>query len=78
MKLASIICFCSGWIRTLVPMATYVFHRLIMGKVEMNIYFSVPMGIFNLELFYTEMFIEQYSAFHMNFVQIADFDWLPW
>ena len=26
---------------------------------------------------YLEMFIEQSSTFHMNFVQIAEFDWLP-
>ena len=25
----------------------------------------------------TEMYIEQFSVFHMNFVQIAEFDWLP-
>ena len=28
--------FYSGWIRTLVAMATYSFHRLIMGKVEIG------------------------------------------
>ena len=27
------LCFYSGGIRTLVAMATYIFHRLIMGKV---------------------------------------------
>ena len=30
------LCFYSGWIRTLVAMATYSFHRLIMGKVEIG------------------------------------------
>ena len=30
--------FYSGQIRTLVAMATYSFHRLIMGKVERNFY----------------------------------------
>ena len=29
-------CFYSGWIRTLVAMATYSSHRLIMGKVEID------------------------------------------
>ena len=31
-----------------------------------------------LDLFFTEMFLEQSSTIHMNFVQIAEFDWLPW
>ena len=32
-----IVCvFCSGRIRTLVAMATYFFHRLIMGKVKLS------------------------------------------
>ena len=30
------LCFYSGRIRTLVAMATYIFHRLIMGKVEID------------------------------------------
>ena len=37
--------FYSGRIRTLVAMATYKFHRLIIGKVDIDI-FSVSMGIF--------------------------------
>ena len=36
-------------------MATYSFHRLKMGKVEINI-FSVSKGIFGKNI--TEMFIE--------------------
>ena len=28
--------------------------------------------------FSTEMFLEKSSTIHMNFVQIAEFDWLPW
>ena len=32
--------------RTLVAMATYSSHRLIMGKVEIFIFFSVSMEIF--------------------------------
>ena len=30
------LCFCCGRIITLVAMATYSFHRLIMGKVEID------------------------------------------
>ena len=30
------LCFYSGRIRTLVAMATYIFHRLIMGKVKID------------------------------------------
>ena len=48
--------FYSGQIRTLVAMATYSSHRLIMGKVEICIFFSVSMEIFGI--FFTEMFIE--------------------
>ena len=34
--------FYSGWIRILVAMATYSFHRLIMGKVEIgNLYYLI-------------------------------------
>ena len=49
-------------------MATYIFYRLIMGKVEICI-FSVSLEI-------TEMFIEYSSTFYMTFVQIGIFDWL--
>ena len=31
----------SGWIRTLVAMATYSSHRLIMGKVEIDSFFCL-------------------------------------
>ena len=55
-------------------MATYSSHRLIMGKVEISIFFSVSMEIFGN--FFTEMFIELSSTFHMTFVQIGVFDWL--
>ena len=65
--------FHSGRIRTLVAMATYSSHRLIMGKEEID-NFSVSLGIFGF--FFTEMFIEKSSMFHMTFVQIALFDWL--
>ena len=36
-------------IRTLVDMATYIFHRLIMGKEEID-NFSVSLGIFGIFL----------------------------
>ena len=48
--------FCSGRIRTLVAMATYSSHRLIMGKKRKLTIFSVSLGIFGF--FFTEMFIE--------------------
>ena len=37
-------CFCSGRIRTLVAMATYSSHRLIMGKVEIDSFFLPQQG----------------------------------
>ena len=40
--------FYSGRIRTLVAMATYSSHRLIMGKVEICNFFSVSMEIFGM------------------------------
>ena len=43
---------CSGRIRTLVAMATYSFHRLIMGKVEISDFLSQYLD------FFTEMFIK--------------------
>ena len=46
--------FCYDRRRTLVAMATYIFHRLIMKKVEID-NFSVLMGIVG---FFTEMFIQ--------------------
>ena len=50
-------------------MATYIFHRLIMGKVEIDNCFCLN-GDNYLEFIFTE-------TFHMDFVQIAEFDWLP-
>ena len=44
-----------------------------LGKEEID-NFSVSLGIFGF--FFTEMFIEKSSMFHMTFVQIALFDWL--
>ena len=48
--------FYSGRIRTLVVMATYSSHRLIMGKEEIDIFFLSHWGY--LEKKITEMFIE--------------------
>ena len=48
--------FYSGRIRTLVAMATYIFHRLIMGKVKIDNLFLSQWGY--LEFIFTEMFIE--------------------
>ena len=64
--------FRSNRIRTLVPMATYNCHSLIIGKVEMDIYCYLTADIL------TEMFLELSSTNRMNFVQTAEFDWLPW
>ena len=54
-------------------MATSSFHILTMGKVEIGIYFCVT-----ADKRFTEMFLEDSSTDHMNFVQITDFDWWPW
>ena len=54
-------------------MATYRSHRLIMGKEEIDNFFLSHWGYFD---FFTEMFIEQSSTFHMTFAQIGEFDWL--
>ena len=55
-------------------MATSIFQRLIMGKVENDHFFCLGgnICIFN----FTEMFIESSSTFYMSFVQIAEFNWL--
>ena len=37
----------SGRIKTLVAMVTYIFHRLIMGKVEIDICFCLNGDIWN-------------------------------
>ena len=54
-------------------MATYSSHRLIMGKEEIDNFFCL---IGDIWIFFTEMFIELSSRFHMTFVQIGEFDWL--
>ena len=48
--------FYSGQIRTLVAMATYCFHSLIMGKVEIGNFYCYIVD--NKILFFSEMFIE--------------------
>ena len=63
--------FYFGRIRTLVAMATYSFHRLIMGKVKIGNFYCLIRD-------FTEMFIEGFTTFHKTFVGIAQFDWLLW
>ena len=43
----------------------------IMGKEEIDNFLCL-IG----DIFFTEMFIEYSSTFHMTFVQIGEFDWL--
>ena len=50
------LCFYSIQIRTLVAMATYSSHRLIMGKEEIDKFFCLIGDIW--KIFFTEMFIE--------------------
>ena len=58
--------FYSGRIRTLVAMATYSSHRLIMGKEEIDNFFCLIGDIWIF--FFSEMFIEKSSMFHTFFV----------
>ena len=66
-------------------MATYIFHRLIMGKGKFGIFFRLNLDIWNLciQNFLLSsplrFILEQYtlSRFHMSFVKFAEFDWLP-
>ena len=53
-------CFCSGRIRTLVAMATYSFHRLIMRKSEIGIS-AESLGIFEFlfTFFWGEVFLKK-------------------
>ena len=68
--------FCPNRIRTLVAMATYTCHWLIMGKNEnWNLLLS-HCRYFDRN--FTELFLEWSSTSYMNFVQISEFDWLPW
>ena len=51
-----VVFFYSGRIRTLVAMASYSSHRLIMGKEEIDNFFLSHWGY--LDFFFTEMFFE--------------------
>ena len=44
------LCFYSGWIRTYVAMEAYIFHRLIMGKMKIDIFCCLNGDIWNLSL----------------------------
>ena len=57
-------------------MATYNFHRLIMGKVKIDSFFLSPMGIFG-NCFNRNVYSEKSSTFFKTFVQIAEFALLP-
>ena len=57
--------FCSGRIRTLVAMATYSSHRLIMGKEEIDNFFCLIWDILNYV--FTEMFIELFIHVSYDF-----------
>ena len=46
--------FYSNWIRTLVAMATYSSHRLIMGKEEIDNFFLSDWGY--LDFFYRNVY----------------------
>ena len=61
-------------IRTLVAMATYASHRLIMEKSE-NCPFLLSCLRY-LNFVFAEMFIEYSSTFHVTFVLILHLDWL--
>ena len=60
--------FCSVRIRTFVAMASYIFHKLIVGKVVID-NFSCLNG--DIRICFTEVCIEHSSVFHMNFVHIS-------
>ena len=51
-------------------MATYIFHRLKMEKLKIDIFFLFQSKY--LEFSFTDLFIEKSS---MAFVQILEFDW---
>ena len=50
----------------MIAMPTLSSHKVMMGKEEI-----VSLGIF--QFFFTEIFIEKSSMFHMTFVQIVSF-----
>ena len=55
-------------------MATYIFHRRIMGKVKIDNFF-VSQWVY-LILFLQKCLLSS-PLFRMVFVQITEFDWLP-
>ena len=64
---------CSNWIRTLVAMVNLNFPLTYNGKSENGHLLLSHCRYFDKS--FTEMFLE-YSF--TNFVQIGEFDWLPW
>ena len=66
--------FYSSPIRTLVAMATSIFHRFIKRKANIEDFFCLNGDIWNLFL---QKCLLRSPLFHMAFVQIAEFDWLP-
>ena len=62
--------FYSGWIRSLVAVAKFIFHRL-----------TIRNAIFLSQFGYLDIFLQKYSLsgplFHKTFVQIPELDWLP-
>ena len=57
-------------------MATYSFHRPIMGKVKVGLYFYLIVDI--LTKVFQKCCFNSPLPIIKNFVQTAEFDWLPW
>ena len=55
-------------------MATYSSHRLIIGQVEICIFFCLNGDIW--DIFLQKCLLSSPLSFHMTFVQIGVFDWL--
>ena len=66
------LCFYSGQIRTLVSMAAYIFHSLIMGKVEIGNFYCLIGD--NRILFLQQCLLNSSQHFKRLFAQ---FDRLP-
>ena len=54
------------------------FHRLIMGKVKVGLYFYLSEDILTEVLQNCSLSSPHVPNKYMNFVQTAEFDWLPW
>ena len=65
---------CSGRIRTLVAMATYSSHRLMMGKRGNRQFFLSHWGC--LDFFLQKCLLSKPLLFGMTFVEIGEFDGL--